>query len=132
MVPSGHYLSMSPPYEDAGAGRLTQIYQQFAPRVFGYAARRLPVGDAEEIVADTFLIAWRRLPDLPIEPLPWLLVVARNLIANHRRSTIQRERIIDVAMALEQQGSSGGASNTGRRFSLPAASTRSRWTRHAR
>lgn len=47
---------------------------------------------AEEIVAETFLIAWRRLEDLPAEPLPWLFGAARRVLANHRRYTERRNR----------------------------------------
>jgi RNA polymerase sigma-70 factor (ECF subfamily) len=43
-------------------------------------------GRADDIVAETFLVAWRRLDDVPDDdPLPWLLAVARNLWLNQRR-----------------------------------------------
>ena len=35
---------------------------------------------AEDVASETFLIAWRRLADVPEQPLPWLLGVARNLL----------------------------------------------------
>jgi RNA polymerase sigma-70 factor (ECF subfamily) len=43
-------------------------------------------------VAETFLIAWRRLDDLPGEPVPWLLGTARRVLANHRRFMERRSR----------------------------------------
>jgi RNA polymerase sigma-70 factor (ECF subfamily) len=44
-------------------------------------------GRADDLVAETFIVAWRRLDDVPAErPLPWLLTVARNLWLNQRRS----------------------------------------------
>jgi RNA polymerase sigma factor (sigma-70 family) len=44
-------------------------------------------GWADDVVAETFLIAWRRLDDVPVDdPLPWLLAVARNVWLNQRRS----------------------------------------------
>jgi len=54
----------------AQAREFTALWQQHAPRVMAYALRYV------EVVADTFLVAWRRLADVPRHPLPWLLVVA--------------------------------------------------------
>jgi RNA polymerase sigma-70 factor (ECF subfamily) len=50
-----------------------------------FALRRVPPNDAEDVVAETFLVAWRRLESLPTEPLPWLLGIARKVIATRRR-----------------------------------------------
>lgn len=41
---------------------------------------------AEEIVSETFLIAWRRLADVPSGELPWLFGVTRNLIRERYRA----------------------------------------------
>jgi RNA polymerase sigma-70 factor, ECF subfamily len=62
-------------------------------RLLSFTVRRAQSRDlAEEIVAETFLIAWRRLEDLPEEPLPWLFGAARRLLANHTRYTKRRSR----------------------------------------
>jgi RNA polymerase sigma-70 factor (ECF subfamily) len=50
-----------------------------------FALRRVAADDAEDVVAETFLVAWRRLESLPAEPLPWLLGIARKVIATRRR-----------------------------------------------
>jgi RNA polymerase sigma-70 factor (ECF subfamily) len=50
-------------------------------------SRRTTGNDIQDVVADTFLTAWRRFDDLPHDPLPWLFVTARKLIANRHRST---------------------------------------------
>jgi len=34
----------------------------------------------EDVVAETFLVAWRRLDDIPAEARPWLLGVARKTL----------------------------------------------------
>jgi RNA polymerase sigma factor (sigma-70 family) len=73
--------------------QFTRIWQVNAPRVMAYALRHVDRDVAQEIVSETFLVAWRRLVDVPREPLPWLLVVARNTIANHRRSGDRRSRL---------------------------------------
>jgi len=55
-------------------------------RVLAYALRRTPTAaDAEEVAAETFVIAWRKRSQIPADPLPWLLGVARRLLANQRR-----------------------------------------------
>ncbi len=47
------------------------------------------------MVAETFLVAWRRSADLPRddEVRLWLYGVARRVLANHHRSGIRRERL---------------------------------------
>jgi RNA polymerase sigma factor (sigma-70 family) len=67
------------------ADRFTRIYRETHPRVLGYALRRTSPDAAREAVAETFLVAWRRLGDVPEPALPWLLVVARNVISDQYR-----------------------------------------------
>jgi len=51
-------------------------------------------GRADDIVAETFVVAWRRLADVPTErPLPWLFAVARNLWLNQRRGDRRYEAL---------------------------------------
>jgi RNA polymerase sigma-70 factor (ECF subfamily) len=60
-------------------------------RVLGYAIRRTEDRTAaEDAVSETFLIAWRRLDAMPAEALPWLLGVARKVLANQRRAAGRR------------------------------------------
>lgn len=63
----------------------TRLYEQFYPRVLAYALRRVPSDQARDAVDETFLIAWRRLAELPDAALPWLLVTARNTLADQLR-----------------------------------------------
>jgi RNA polymerase sigma-70 factor (ECF subfamily) len=83
---------------DGDAVRFTALWEEHADRVLAYARRHVPPEDAQEVVAETFLVAWRRLADVPGTALPWLLVVARNTISNHRRSGYRRA-LTDGAMA---------------------------------
>jgi RNA polymerase sigma-70 factor (ECF subfamily) len=66
--------------------RFERLYRAHADRVHAYARRRSSVTTADEVVADVFLVAWRRLDQVPEEPLPWLLGVARRVLANRRRA----------------------------------------------
>lgn len=69
-----------------GVSDIEALFREHADRVHAYARRHVEPSTADDIVSETFLVAWRRRADLPEPPLPWLLVTARNLIANHRRS----------------------------------------------
>jgi RNA polymerase sigma-70 factor, ECF subfamily len=59
--------------------------ENYAP-VRAYALRRASRDAAQDAVAETFLVAWRRLDDVPGDALPWLYGVARRVLANQRRS----------------------------------------------
>jgi len=64
--------------------------------VMRYARRRTSqLADAEEAVAQTFVVAWRRLEDMPApdERLPWLYGVARRVLLNQRRGAMRRARL---------------------------------------
>jgi RNA polymerase sigma-70 factor (ECF subfamily) len=73
--------------------RFTALYDAHNRQVYGYAANRVDRHVADEIVGDTFLIAWRRFDELPDPPLPWLLGVARNLIRDQGRQSARRNSI---------------------------------------
>jgi RNA polymerase sigma-70 factor (ECF subfamily) len=60
--------------------RFTDLYERSYGSVYAYAARRAGRESADEIAAETFVIAWRRFETLPTEPLPWLYGVARNVV----------------------------------------------------
>jgi RNA polymerase sigma-70 factor (ECF subfamily) len=55
-----------------------------------YIRRHTDAETAREVLSETFLVTWRRLDDVPGDALPWLLVVARNTLANHQRSAYRR------------------------------------------
>ncbi|GLX97928.1 sigma-70 family RNA polymerase sigma factor [Herbidospora sp. NBRC 101105] len=74
--------------------RFTDLYDRHYRAVLGYALLRAERAAAEDVAGETFLIAWRRFADLPPEPLPWLLGVARNLLRKQRDSGIRAERLL--------------------------------------
>lgn len=59
-------------------------------RVHAYALRRTDAASADDVLAETFAVAWRRLGEVPAEALPFLLGVARRVLANQRRSERRR------------------------------------------
>jgi RNA polymerase sigma-70 factor (ECF subfamily) len=72
-----------------------ELYARYAGAVRGYAMRRCDAETADDIVADVFLVAWRRREEVPEEPLPWLLGTARHVLANHARGQSRRGRLLD-------------------------------------
>jgi DNA-directed RNA polymerase specialized sigma24 family protein len=80
--------------------RFTDLYDRHYRSVLGYALLRTEHGMAEDVSSETFLIAWRRLDELPDPALPWLLGVARNLLAKQWDSRHRRQRLVDRIAAL--------------------------------
>lgn len=82
--------------------RFRLLFDAHFDAVLGYALRRAGTDDAADVAADTFLVAWRRLDDVPEAPdaLPWLYGVARRTLANQRRG---RRRRADLAAALRSE-----------------------------
>ena len=76
--------------------RLAALYDQWAAKVHAYAVRHCGIDGADDVVSETFVVAWRRIDVVPEDALPWLLVVARNTIAHRRRSTGRRARLDDA------------------------------------
>ena len=60
-----------------------------AVAVHRYVARRHAGPDTEDLVAEVFLVAWRRRAEIPEgAELPWLYRTAWNVLANHRRKVV--------------------------------------------
>jgi RNA polymerase sigma-70 factor (ECF subfamily) len=70
--------------------RFEGLFREHYAAIRAYALRRAPRDAAQDVVADTFLVAWRRLDDVPADALPWLYGVARRVLANERRSVTRR------------------------------------------
>jgi RNA polymerase sigma-70 factor, ECF subfamily len=66
--------------------------------LLAYAMRRVDQpADAADVVAETFLVAWRRRNEIPPgdEARLWLYGIARRVLANHHRGGVRRERLGD-------------------------------------
>jgi len=76
--------------------RFRRIYADNFEPLLAYALRRVEQAeDAADVVAETFLVAWRREWEMPpdAEVRLWLYGVARRVLANHRRGGVRRERL---------------------------------------
>lgn len=81
---------------DLAEQRFARLYRDNARRILGYALRRcLDPEDAADVVAETFLAAWRRLSEVPLgeEGRLWLYGTARLVVANQCRGERRRNRL---------------------------------------
>jgi RNA polymerase sigma-70 factor, ECF subfamily len=81
--------------------RFETLYREHAGAVRAYARRRIDAAAADDVVAEAFLVAWRRLDEVPGEPLPWLLGVARRVLANKRRGEARAAALKDRVAATD-------------------------------
>ena len=88
------------------------IFHRHAPAIYRYIARRLGPHSAEDLVAETFLVAFRRrgrYDGAHPDARPWLYGIATRLVSRHRRDetrffrAIARTGIDPVSEAVEGQ-----------------------------
>jgi RNA polymerase sigma factor (sigma-70 family) len=75
--------------------RFADLYDRYYRNVLRYSLQHAEQASAEDLASETFLIAWRRLSDLPDPPLPWLLGVARNLLRKQAEADRRRRQLAD-------------------------------------
>jgi RNA polymerase sigma-70 factor (ECF subfamily) len=95
---------------DADAA-LRQLYSHHAKALHGYVERFCPdSASADDIVQETFIRAWRHLPQLSADdrPLrPWLYRVARNLLIDADRAARSRPIGVQPQLADDARDDSG-------------------------
>ncbi len=70
-----------------------RVFNDCYEPVLRYVARRVQGDAVQDVVSETFLVAWRRRSERRGDPLPWLLGIARRLAANQRRGSDRREAL---------------------------------------
>ena len=90
---------------EADEVRFEALYSAYSPQVYAYLKRRADLASAQDGTAETFLVAWRRLGDVPDDgrALLWLYGVARRVLANQRRSRSRRGQLVDRLASLGVQ-----------------------------
>ena len=84
-----------PPDHEA---RFTALFEATHRPLLAYAVRRVAdPADAADVVAEAFLVAWRRLDDVPVgdDARPWMFGVARRVLANLHRGARRRLALAD-------------------------------------
>ena len=79
--------------------RFERVAAQVYEPLQHYLRRRARADDAADALADTLLVVWRRLDDVPDDPLPWCYGAARRCLANQRRGETRRLRLVQHAGA---------------------------------
>ena len=77
--------------------QFTLLFRRHAPHIQRYVTRRLGPDAADDIVAETFLLAFRqrdRYDQDRADARPWLYGIATNLIGRHRRAEIRLYRAL--------------------------------------
>jgi len=79
-----------------GNERFEALYRAHSLAVLGYCARRTSREDAKDAAAEVFMVALRRIDDVPAgdRAVPWLYTVAKNVINNRNRSSRRRLRLV--------------------------------------
>jgi RNA polymerase sigma-70 factor (ECF subfamily) len=83
--------------------RFSSLFEAHYAPVHAFAERRVGSDLADEVTAETFLVAWRRLGAVPEEPLPWLYGVARNMVMREYRASTQ-QGLARESLARERPG----------------------------
>lgn len=89
--------------------RLEGLFNAHAGAVRAYARRRVDPAAADDAVSEVFVIAWRRLEDVPDDALPWLLGCARNVLAHQGRRSRRDHALLDRLAGEGDRGSELGA-----------------------
>lgn len=78
----------------------TSLYEAIYPDLLRFVRRRAHPDHSEDVVAEAFLVAWRRideLPDHPEDARAWLFGIARNALLNAHRG-VERRRALGVRL----------------------------------
>lgn len=71
------------------------LYKAHMPELVRFASYRLPPDCVGDVVAEVFVVAWRRLAEVnPDNPRAWLYGVAQKIIANEVRARSRRTRLV--------------------------------------
>lgn len=84
--------------------RLEALFAEHGQAVRAYALRRIDRSTADDIVSEVFVVAFRRLEQIPEDALPWLLATARRVLANYRRAAGRREALTAQLSVLHRSG----------------------------
>ena len=78
---------------DEARARFEALAAEVVEPVRRFLARRTDPDTAEDVLAETLLVCWRRLDHVPENALPWVYGVARNCLANIQRGDRRQVRL---------------------------------------
>jgi RNA polymerase sigma-70 factor (ECF subfamily) len=84
--------------------RLIMLFQRHYDDVLGYCARRVGRSEADDVAAEVFAVAWRRIDEIDWATVrPWLFGIARRVLANRWRSVRRWSRLSRKVAALAEE-----------------------------
>jgi RNA polymerase sigma-70 factor (ECF subfamily) len=86
---------------DEDLDRFEVFFRENYQRVFQYVARRVPNSHVDDVVAASFMVAWRKFERASNPALPWLLRIASYEVSNHRRSSRKWNNVVSIDMVSE-------------------------------
>jgi RNA polymerase sigma factor (sigma-70 family) len=84
----------------AEPGRFAPLFDRHAPHIHRYLARRVGAEAADDLVAETFLVAFGKRAGYDSrfrDARPWLYGIATNLVGQHRREEVRQFRLRQTA-----------------------------------
>lgn len=82
--------------------RFADIYRRYGNLLYAYCTRRTDGSQVADAVAETFLVAWRRIDNIPNgdEALPWLYGVAYRVLSHQWRHKTRSRRLVEKLRGL--------------------------------
>jgi RNA polymerase sigma-70 factor (ECF subfamily) len=89
-----------------GEAEFRSLYDRHYDAIHSYFVRRTGRSTAQDLAAEVFLVAWRRIEDVPRgeNTLLWLYGVAANVAAHQRRSMARGARLDRRLSTVPNQG----------------------------
>lgn len=90
------YTTWDPALVTSHESTFIALYETHYDEVHAFCARRVGWQHAGDVTAETFVVLWRRMADLPDDqPRAWVFGIARGVIRNQWRSTVRRGRLAE-------------------------------------
>jgi RNA polymerase sigma factor (sigma-70 family) len=101
-----HGKSVEEDRDTGAAGSFDELCSAHATRAWGFASRLTQCSaDADDVMQDAFVVAWRKRDLIPAESWPWFCTVVSNCARNHRRKTGKVQRMASIeSVAPEDSG----------------------------
>lgn len=87
--------------EEERRARFEEVVPAIVEQLRRYLARRSDPATAEDALAETLLVCWRRVEELPDDPLPYAYGVARRCLANAERGQRRQRRLAGRIIAVD-------------------------------
>jgi len=96
---AGHIFGVPHVTQVDDLARFEQLFADHMDAVLAYALARADPESAKDAAADTFLVAWRRIHEVPDPARAWLLGVTRRTLAGQHRSRRRQRQLVERIVA---------------------------------